>query len=75
MWLRGSRHTNTNKLTLNVVVFGTRHKLSHTPTINLEIDGKQIEYVQTVEYLGLLLADKSTFENHVGYIHSEAVKN
>ena len=68
-----------NKLTLNVaktrlVVFGSRVKLQNTPKLNLSINNKPIEQVTGFKYLGLFLDDKLTFNSHVDYIHSKAVK-
>ncbi len=67
-----------NRLTLNVkktkyVIFGTRNKLEHvTRDLNLEIGSEQIERVSHMKYLGVILDDKLTFDEHINYTHSKA---
>ena len=62
-----------NKLTTNVpktkyIVFGTRHLLQTMPDLNLNIGGQKIERVDSIKYLGVLLDDRLTFEDHIQYV-------
>ena len=72
-WLRA------NKLTVNVnktkyVVFGSRHMLQDKPDLNLKISGQKIERVSVMKYLGVLLDDTLTFEDHIQYVVDKATK-
>ena len=64
---------NANKLTLNVdktkyIVFGTKHMLQNKPDLNLSMDGKKIERVSVMTYLGLYLDEHLTFSDHIATI-------
>ena len=68
-----------NKLTLNVqkskyVIFGTRAKLQGTRDINLDISGQPLERTTKMKYLGMILDDRLTFDDHIDYICNKAVK-
>ena len=68
-----------NKLTINVtktkyVVFGTRHMLQTKPDLNLKIGGKPIERVSTMKYLGVLLDDLLTFEEHITHVVTKSTQ-
>ena len=67
-----------NKLSLNVtnsnlMFFGTHHQLSSTKDIIVENEGCELEWVETVKYLGLKLDSKLTFTAHVDYVRSKTI--
>ena len=67
-WLRA------NKLTLNVsktkfMVFGTRQKLKNVADIPLHADGEVIERVQHFKYLGVILDETLSFEEHIDTLY------
>ena len=68
-----------NRLTLNIkktkfVIFGSRHKLRQMPALNLSINNEKLEQVTSMKYLGVILDDILSFDPHVDYMHSKAVK-
>ena len=74
-----SEWMKANELTLNTaktkfVVFGSRNKLSYTLKLSLTINRQPVEQVNEFKYLGLILDDKLSFDQHINYIHSKAVK-
>ena len=67
-WLRA------NKLTLNVsktkfMVFGTKHKLENVADIPLHADGEVIERVHSFKYLGVILDETLSFEEHIDTLY------
>ncbi len=56
------------------MVFGSRYKLRQTPKLNLSINEERLEQVEHMKYLGVILDDALSFDPHVEYIHSKAVK-
>ena len=74
-----SEWLKANRLTLNIkktkfIVFGTRQRLRQVPPLNLSINGEQLEQVDNMKYLGVILDQFLTFDQHTDYIHSKAVK-
>ena len=74
-----SEWLKANKLTLNVkktkfVIFGSRHKLARNQDTPLYINREQIERVKSMKYLGMMLDDQLTFEEHIDYIQSKTVQ-
>ena len=72
-WLRA------NKLTLNAnktkyVIFGTRQKLTNKPDLNLTVGASKIERVSSMKYLGVILDEHLTFDEHVSYILTKSSK-
>ncbi len=68
-----------NKLTLNAaktkyVVFGTKRKLQTKPDLKLKMGDCSIERVTTMKYLGVMLDDHLTFNDHIDYAHNKASK-
>ena len=64
-----------NHLTLNVpktkfVIFATRPKLNNFEEQSLFINGSPIERVSCMKYLGLLLDEVLSFNEHVDYLHN-----
>ncbi len=64
---------NANKLTLNTsktkyIVFGNKSNLTVKPDLNLTIGGKPIERVSSMKYLGVILDEHLTFDEHIQYI-------
>ena len=74
-----SEWLKANRLTLNVkktkfVIFGSRQKLRYMPPLNLSINNEKLEQVTHIKYLGVILDDILSFDQHVDYMHSKAVK-
>ena len=72
-WLRA------NKLTLNAnktkyVIFGTRQKLTSKPDLNSTVGDNKIERVSSLKYLGVILDEHLTFDEHVAYILTKSSK-
>ena len=68
-----------NKLTLNVektkyMVFGTRQHLQNKPDLNLIIDGKKLERVSVMKYLGMYLDEHLTFSEHISTVCKKSSK-
>ena len=75
-----------NKLSLNTVktefmIIGTSQRLNQldqspesTPYI-IKIDGGEIRRVKSVKYLGMIVDDKLTWEQHIEYISEKIVRN
>ncbi len=72
-WLKANRLTLNTKKT-KFVVFGSRHRLRQVPVLNLSINGEKLEQVEHMKYLGVILDNYLTFDQHVEYIHGKAVK-
>ena len=69
---------NANKLTLNAsktkyVIFGSRHLLTTKPDLNL-VGGNKIERVSSMKYLGVILDEFLTFDEHINYILTKSSK-
>ena len=72
-WLRA------NKLTLNVnktkyVIFGSKNKITTIPDLNIKVGNDKIERVSSMKYLGVILDEHLTFDEHVTYIITKALK-
>ena len=68
-----------NRLTLNVkktkyMVFGSRTKLVHKPDLNITINGKNLERVEVMKYLGVFLDEHLTFSTHIAEICQKSSK-
>ena len=73
-WLRA------NKLTLNAnktkyVIFGNKQQLLTKPDLNLCVRPSKIERVSSMKYLGVILDENLSFDEHVSYIVNKASKN
>ena len=67
-----------NKLSLNVkksntLLFRTRNE-SNSPKINLNLNGVPIEEKQNAKYLGLIVDNKLSYENHVKHVKCKLIK-
>ena len=65
-----------NKLTLNLkktkyVIFGPKAKLQNL-NAPLYLDREKIEKTRTMKYLGVILDDELSFNDHINYIHTKA---
>ena len=65
-----------NKLTLNVgktklMIFGSQRKLNRINEVKLELNGVNIERVETFKYLGITLDQCLTFESHIQYVYNK----
>ena len=72
-WLRA------NKLTLNAnktkyVIFGNKHNLTTKPDLNLYVGQDKIDRVNSMKYLGVILDDHLTFDEHITYVITKASK-
>ena len=56
------------------VVVGSRQRLRQVPELNLKINDEKLDQVDEMKYLGVILDRFLTFDAHVEYIHSKAVK-
>ncbi len=68
-----------NKLTLNAnktkyVIFGNRHILNTKPNLNLHVGISKIERVDEMKYLGVILDEHLTFDQHINYIIHKSSK-
>ena len=59
-----------HKLTLNVektkyMVFGRKNMLQHKPDLNITIDGKKLERVSVMKYLGMFVDEHLSFSEHI----------
>ncbi len=68
-----------NKLTLNVdktkyMVFGTKTALIHKPDLNITIDGKKLERVSVMKYLGVFLDEHLSFSEHISSVCKKSSK-
>ena len=71
-WLKANRLTLNTKKT-KYVVFGTRHTLEHeVPDLNITIGNERIKRVSNLKYLGMVLDDKLTFDEHVNQTYTKA---
>ena len=64
-------------MTLNVdktkyMVFDTKHMLQHKPDLNISIDGKKVDRVSVMKYLGMFL--DLTFSAHVTTVCKKSSK-
>ena len=68
-----------NKLTLNAkktkyVIFGTKQTLTTKPDLNLKVGNDKIERATSMKYLGVILDDHLTFDEHIAYIINKSSK-
>ncbi len=68
-----------NRLTLNAtktkyIIFGTKSQLKDKPDLQLKVGSEPIERVSMTKYLGVLLDQHLTFDDHISYIHKKATK-
>ena len=71
---------NANKLTLNTdktkyMVFGSKQMLRHKPDLNLSMNGKKLERVSVMNYLGVHLDEHLTFSDHISIVCKNPLKN
>ena len=69
----------TNRLSLNtkkthIMVFGPNKK-TETNTINIDIEGENIEIVHQTKFLGIILDDKLNWKYHITYIGKKISKS
>ena len=67
-----------NKLSLNLkksnaILFRTKND-SNTPKINLKLNGVPIAEVPSAKYLGLILDQKLSYEEHIKHVDSKLIK-
>ena len=73
-WLKANRLTLNTKKT-KYVVFGTKTKLEHVlPDLNITIGRDKIERVSHMKYLGMVLDEGLTFDEHVAQTYTKASK-
>ena len=70
-WLKANRLTLNAKKT-KYVIFGTKQQLKDKPDLHLTVGNEPIEWVTSTKYLGMILDDHLTFEEHINYVHSKA---
>ena len=68
-----------NKLTLNIpktkyVIFGSKYNLRNKPDLNLTLGGEKIDQDTEMKYLGVILDDHLTFNQHVQNIHTKPTR-
>ena len=68
-----------NKLTLNAnktkyVIFGTKQQLTTKPDLNLYVGQDKIDRVESMKYLGVILDDHLSFDEHIKYIINKSSK-
>ena len=71
---------NTNKLTINLAktYFMIFHKSRHKETSNnlkLELNGKCIEEVQEIKFLGVVIDNDLSWQSHISYIKTKISKS
>ncbi len=72
-WLRANKLTlNANKM--KYVIFGTEQKLTIKPDLNLTVGSSKIERVPSMKYLGVILDEHLTFDEHITYILTKSSK-
>ncbi len=71
-WLKANRLTLNTKKT-KYVIFGTRASLEHIPEdLNIRIANEKIERVKYMKYLGMILDEKLTFDEHINQTYTKA---
>ena len=74
-WLKANRLTLNTKKT-KYVVFGTKHKLDYVADdLNIKIGNDKIEKVPHMKYLGVILDDHLTFDEHISQVHTRSSQN
>ena len=58
------------------MVFGTRYRLGarDTADLNINLDGKPVKYTEIFKYLGVVLANTLSFNDHTLYIRKKISK-
>ena len=56
-----------------MVLFGTRPKLEEVHGFNVQIDGQEVERLDSFKYLGVMVDSHLMFSDHVKYIQSKTV--
>ena len=74
-----SEWLKANRLSLNAdktkyMVFGSKNLLTTKPDLNLTVGDKSIERVSSTKYLGVILAEHLSFDEHVSFVHKKASK-
>ena len=71
-WLKANRLTLNTKKT-KYMIFGTRTLLEHIPEdLNIRIANEKIERVNHMKYLGMILDEKLTFDEHINQTYTKA---
>ena len=63
-----------NKTKTECVLFGSRQRLSDVPVFTVSIDGFRIKHVTRYTYLGLVLEQTLSWNEHVTHLISKAAK-
>ena len=76
-----SNWLSCNNLILNMkkteyMVFGTRHRLGARDTVdlNINLDGKPVKYTKIYKYLGVVLGNTLSFNDHTLYMRKKVSK-
>ncbi len=56
------------------MIFGTKNNLTVKPDLNIYVGNAKIERVSAMKYLGVILDEHLTFDEHVNYIIAKASK-
>ena len=63
-----------NKTKTECVLFGSRQRISDVPTSTVSIDGFRIKHVKRYTYLGVVLEQTLSWNEHVSHLISKAAK-
>ena len=63
-----------NKTKTECVLFGSRQRISDVPTFTVSIDGFRIKHVQRYTYLGVVLEQTLSWNEHMSHLISKAAK-
>ena len=70
-WLKANKLTlNSNKT--KYVIFGSKSNLTTKPDLNIYVGAAKIERVSAMKYLGVILDEHLTFDEHITYIITNA---
>ena len=72
-WLKANQLTLNTKKT-KYIVLGSRYEIGTVQDLNLQIGGEKIDWVQSMKYLGVILDDKLTFDEHISQTHTKPSK-
>ena len=66
-WLKANKLTlNSNKT--KYIIFGTKNSLTTKPDLNIHVGTAKIERVSSMKYLGVILDEHLTIDEHITYI-------
>ena len=63
-----------NKTKTECVLFGSRQRISDVPTFTVSIDGFRIKHVERYTYLGVVLEQTLSWNEHMSHLISKAAK-